>query len=140
MEESTLWAAGTVGGLAVLGASAGVAVALADAFTPPLFAAALFVAMFLACGMAMQLYRRGLDHSTLVGGLAGGLCVFAFFAAPVAVSVASGDPYDDLAGVATLLVVPALVAGGVSAGGTLFLASGVRRYREKNGMVHAPGR
>ena len=41
-------------------------------------------------------------------------------------------------GFVTLLVVPPLVVGASGAAGTLFLAGGVRRYREKHGLVHAP--
>lgn len=137
VQESTLWATGTVAGLAILGASAGSAVVLTSQLTPASFASALFIAIFLSCAFAMQLYRRGLDHSTLVGGLAGFASVFAFFAAPSAANLAQGYTVD-LAGLATLLVVPALVAGAISAGGTLFLARGVRQYREKHGLVHAP--
>lgn len=137
MEESTLWAVGTVGGLTVLGASAGAAIVLTDTFSPVAFAVTLFLAIFLSCGFAMQLYRRGLDYSVLVGGLAGFLSVFAFFAAPVAVSLAQGVTYE-LQGLLLLLVVPPLVTGASAAFGTLFLMGGVKRYRAKHGMVHAP--
>jgi hypothetical protein len=137
VQESTLWAVGTVAGLAVLGASAGAAVVLTDGLTPAAFAALLFADVFLASGFAMQLYRRGHDDSTLVGGLAGFLGTFAFFAAPVAVDLARGLAFAQ-ADLALLLVVPALVSGALAAGGTLFLASGVRRYRARHGPRHAP--
>jgi hypothetical protein len=137
MQESTLWAVGVVAGLTVLGASAGAAIVLTDHFTPAAFSAILFGAIFLTSGLAMQLYRRGHDYSTLVGGLAGLLSMLAFFGTPIAVMLARGDALPTGA-VAVLLVVPALVNGAACAGGTLFLAHGVKRYRAKNGLVHAP--
>src|SRR5581483_4394254 len=130
MEESTLWGAGTIVGLAILGASAGAAIVLPGGFSPGAFAATLFIAIFLASGFAMQLYRRGLDHAVLVGGLAGFAGVFAFFALPIGIELSDGTALD-MTGVATLLIVPPLVAGARAAGGTLFLARGVKRYREK---------
>ncbi|GEM_PF-3681681 len=139
MDESTLWALGSVAGLTVLGASAGAAVVLTGGFTPAAFSATLFGAIFLASGLAVQLYRRGKDYSTLVGGLGGFLSVFAFFATPIAVLLAQGD-LPSTSEVWVVLLVPPLVAGAASAGGTLFLASGVRRYRAKNGLIHAPQR
>ncbi|MEA3201275.1 MAG: hypothetical protein QOE90_2703 [Thermoplasmata archaeon] len=137
MQESTLWAVSSVAGLTVLGAAGGAAVVLTDNFTPAAFAAMMFAGMFLACGFAMQLYRRGHDYATLVGGLAGFLATFAFFATPVGIDLARGQSFPPL-DLAMLLVVPALVAGSLSAGGTLFLMRGVRRYRAKNGLIHAP--
>lgn len=137
MEESSLWAWGTILGLTVLGGSAGAAFVLTGIFDGAVFAAVLFAAMFLSCGMAMQLYRRGQDYSTLVGGLSGGLSVLAFFAVPIAASGLQGGVLD-VQGVAMLLVVAPLVTGGLSAAGTLFLASGVRRYRARHGLRHAP--
>lgn len=137
MQESTLWAVGTVAGLAVLGASAGAAIVLPGSFTPAAFAAIMFGGIFLASGLAMQLYRRGHDYAVLVGGLSGFLGMFLFFATPIGVMLARGDgmPMGD---VSLLLVVPALATGGAAAGGTLFLAHGVKRYRAKHGLVHAP--
>jgi len=137
MQESTLWAVTSVAGLTVLGGSAGAAVVLTDHLSPAAFAATMFAAIFLACGFAMQLYRRGHDYATLVGGLAGFLGTFAFFATPTAVDLAQGQSFP-AADLAMLLIVPALAAGALCAGGTLFLMRGVKRYRAKHGMIHAP--
>jgi hypothetical protein len=137
VDESTLWSVGTIAGLAVLGGALGAALVLTGHFDGAVFASVLFGTVFLSSGMAMQLYRRGADHASLVGGLAGFAATFAFFATPIAVRALQegfGDPY----GTAILLVVAPLVAGGLCAGGTLYLVEGVKRYRARNGMVHAP--
>ena len=137
VRESTLWAWGSVIGLTVLGAAAGAAVILTERFSANAFAGVIFAALFLSCGMAMQLYRRGQDYSTLVGALCGALSVFAFFAAPILVGLLEGKSMETT-GAAILLIVAPLTAGAIAAAGTLFLASGVKRYRVKHGRIHAP--
>ena len=147
MEESTLWTWGTIGGLAVLGT----ALASVIYATPPailrttagavaLLAGLLFLVLFLAPGFAMQLYRRGYDYSTLVGGAGGAAFTFCFFGTVVSLSFVQQPGALDVTGTVMLVVVAPLVVGGLCAAGTLFLSDGVRRYREQHGTAHAPTR
>jgi len=137
VDENTLWAVCTVAGLGILGAALGAGLVLTGHFDGAVFASVLFGTVFLSAGMSMQLYRRGADYSVLVGGLSGFAATFGFFATPIIVRAAQegfGDPY----GTAILCIVAPLVAGALSGGGTLYLVQGVKRYRAKNGLVHAP--
>lgn len=167
MHESALWAWGTPIGLGVLGASAGLVLLAA----PPDFLAAaagagaflgsvFFVAVFLSCAFALQIYRRrgvsiplsgtaplagsrvgprGLDASPLVASASSALALFAFFAAPFALDLSRGVPLDEQGALLLLVVVP-LLAAAVSGAGALVLAGGVERYRAQHGLRHAPGR
>ncbi|MFA5861701.1 MAG: hypothetical protein WDA16_08395 [Candidatus Thermoplasmatota archaeon] len=137
MEESTFWTWGTIGGMTMLGASAGVTVLLAGAVTPAELGALFFVSTFVTCGLSMQLYRRGLGHSTFVGAASGALAVLAFFVPPTLEALGHGHSIDRQAALMLLLVAP-LTAGALSGAGTLLLANGVKRYRAQNGMTHAP--
>lgn len=135
MDESTLWTWGVPVGMATLGLAGGGLMLATEAFTMPAMVAALFVDLFVASALAVQVHRRGLGRPTLVGGLAGGIGILAFFLVPLWPPFAAGA---DVAGEVTLLVFAPLVAGALSAGGSLFLARGVDRYRAEHGLVHAP--
>lgn len=135
MEESTLWTVGSLLGCALLGAAGGALVLAQGSLTEAQFAAAMFVAMFVGPAMGLQLYRRGLGKATATAGACGALAVLAFFAIPVG---ASFGPDTDLGAISLFLVVAPMVAGAVSAGGALFLARGVDRYRSEHGLKHAP--
>jgi hypothetical protein len=147
VEESTLWTAGTIGGLSVLGTSlASVVYATPPAFVrtavgaEALLAGLLFLVLFLAPGLAMQLYRRGYDYSTLIGGAAGAAFTFCFFGTVVSLSTVQQPGALDVSGTVMLIIVAPIVVGGLCAAGTLFLSDGVRRYREQHGMTRAPAR
>lgn len=144
MDDAIAWAAGTVGGLTLLGAAGGLGLLVAP---PALLAteggaegaigAAFFVAVFVACGLAMQIFRRGKPWSALVGASAAGLALLAFFGAPFAIDAARGDAVPARDALVLMLVLPTLAAL-VAAAGTLLLADGVKRYRAKHGLAHAP--
>jgi hypothetical protein len=127
-------------GLTVLGASAGVAVLVSQEgiVTGSELVALFVVAMFLASVMGAQMYRRDLEGSTLVGALAGGLSVLAFFAVPFYVLTTFGYAAPSARVVGMFLGVAPIIAFGMSGAGTMVLAGGVKRYRERFGMVHAP--
>jgi hypothetical protein len=137
-----LYGAFVVVGLAVLGASAGVATLVSQDgnISGAELVLLFFLATFLAAAMGAQMYRRDLEGSTLVGALAGGLAVLSFFAVPFFVLTLNGFEAPSARVMTMFLGVAPFVAFAVSGAGTLVLAGGVRRYRERHGMAHAPGR
>lgn len=136
MDRSLAWTLGAPAALATLGYGAGALVAARELpFGAGALTAVLFWSTFLAAALALQMYRRDLPRSTLVAALAGGLGVAGFFGAllgPI-------DPLrvDPLAPLLFLGLAPLLVAT-MSAASTLYLARGVRQYRERHGLRHAP--
>ena len=145
MQESTVWTWGTLSGLALFGATlAGAIYAAPPAFiqtqvgAESFLAGLLFFILFLAPALAMQLYRRGHDHSTLVGGLGGAAFTFTFFGSIVAMSSVQAAGQLDVGASIMFVIVAPLIVGGLSASGTLYLARGVERYRAENGLKHAP--
>lgn len=126
--------------LAVLGASAGLVVFVQTegTFAAGHLVAVFFVATFVASAMGAQMYRRDLAGSVLVGAAAGASGVLAFFAAPFywLTRVGFEPPAPGVLGV--FLIVAPLVEAALAGGGALFLREGVRRYRARHGLVHAP--
>lgn len=135
-----LYGAFVIVGLGVLGASAGVAVLVSQEgnISGTDLVLLFFLSAFLSSAMGAQMYRRDLGGSTLVGALAGGLSVLAFFAVPFLVLTYHGFEPPTPRVMSMFLGVAPLVTFGISGIGTMVLAGGVRRYREKHGMVHAP--
>jgi hypothetical protein len=132
-------AATTLATLGVLAAAAGATMRLAGDLGMGELVAVLFVATFLGSASATQLFRRGLPGSTLLGALAAGTAVLAYFAFPfLALSTLGVLTPPDAHAMATFLVVAPLVAAALGAMGAIVLQQGVRRYRAKHGLVHAP--
>lgn len=137
MQESTAWTLGILVGLPLLAASAGATlIASGLAFGNIEFAALLFLAVFLAAGLALQVYRRDLGRPTYLAAGASALAVFAFFAA--ALWVGAGEGGVDARAAWLLLLAAPLAAGGIAGAGALVLARGVDAYRQEHGRIHAP--
>lgn len=136
MDRSLAWTAGILAALGALGYAAGSLVAaLGLPFGPGALVAVLFWTTFLASALALQMYRRGMPRSAPVAALAGGLGSGAFFGALIRPFEAAA--VDPLAALVFLGFVPVVVAF-MSGASALFLARGVREYREKHGLKHAP--
>lgn len=138
MRRSTAWTAGILIGLPTASALAANALyPKRGGFDTPEFVALLFLATMAASVSAAQMYRRRLGHPTIVGALAGAFSVFAFFGAILGRMALVLDGLDP-PGVVMLLLVAPVVAGAMSALGTIHLEAGVRRYRRRHGSIHAP--
>ena len=147
MEDATLWTWCSLLGLFVLGG----AVAAAFWAAPPSFTRTaagattllgglVFVDLFLASALGAQVYRRGGRGAPLVGAGSGALFVLGFFGTILGIGAWQDGGLRSLdvpAAVIFLAVAPVMLAA-LSAGGTLFLADGVRRYRAEHGLKHAP--
>jgi hypothetical protein len=135
MDRSTAWTLALPAGMAAAGAAVGTAWLRLGTFREPQLAGLLAVAVVLACGFALQMYRRGMPRAVLAGGLGAGCAILGFFGAPIALAWNGGV---DAAAALLFIVLLPLVAAGTAAGGTAYLARGVDRYRAQHGMAHAP--
>ena len=135
-----LYGAFVVAGLVVLGASAGVTVLVNQegSFSMGQLVALFFCGIFLASAMGAQMYRRDLAGSVLVSALSGGLALLAFFGVPFWLLTYYGFEAPSPRVMGTFLLVVPLVAFGLSGAGAMFLVEGVKRYRSRFGMLHAP--
>lgn len=136
MDRLLAWAIAAPAALAGVGLAAGAATSAAGlAFGPGALVAVLSCATVAASGVALQAYRRGIAGSALVAALGGAFGAAGYFGALLGpIDPRSTDP---LAALVFLGLVPVVVAC-MSAASAMYLARGVRQYRERHGLRHAP--
>lgn len=131
----------TLAGLGAVGAVAGLNAFWLRWLGPTSLVLVIAAGVLVAPLLAVQLYRRHGRAALAVGlgAASGALALLAFFGAPfLRWALPSGFQGVDLEAVTLALLVFPLGTGAFAGLGTLILVDGVRRYRARHGLVHAP--